>query len=147
MSLLKWDTFGALEEVLNRLKRTFWRYPAEKLAARDWVPTIKISQTGTAYLIKAEIPEVKKEDVRVTIQNGMLTIEGECKPVKQGRDKKLGHVRSRDSFVQSFRMPDDTDEATVDTEFKDGMVSVTLHKTQMINSPKASTRAINIPVG
>lgn len=146
MSLLKWDAFGALEEVLNRLKRTFWRYPAEKLAARDWVPTIKISQTGTTYLIKAEIPEVKKENVRVTIRKGMLTIEGERKPEKQGWDKKLVHARSRDSFVQSFRMPEDTDEATVKTEFEDGMVNVTLPKTLKTDTPKARTGAISIPV-
>lgn len=133
MSLLKWDHFGGLEDVLNRLKRMFLRYPTEMLVAGDWTPIVKISQTDTAYLIKANIPEVNKEDVRVTIQNGMLTIEGERKPEKKGRDKKLAHTRSCDSYTQSFRMPDDTDEATVETEFKDGMMSVTLPKTAKAN--------------
>lgn len=146
MSLLKLDSFGGLENVLNRLKRILWRYPDKTLAAGDWTPAIKISQTGTAYLIKAEIPDVKKEDVRVTIRKGMLTIEGERKTEKLGWDKKLVHARSCDSFVQSFRMPDDTDEATVETVFKDGMVNVTLPKTLKTDTPKARTGAISIPV-
>lgn len=148
MSLLKWLPFRELKEVLNSLKRIFWQHPTEvcheTLAAGDWTPPVKISQTDTAYLIKAEIPDVKKEDVQVTIQNGMLTIEGERKLESKGEKRRLD--RSCNSFVQRFQMPADTDEATVETEFRDGFMNVMLPKTQKANAPKAKIMAANIAV-
>jgi len=85
MNLIKWDPFRELEDVSNRLNRIFGRSTAraesgqEMLAVADWSPSIDISETDAAYLIKAEIPGVKKEDVKVTIQDGMLTIQGDRK--------------------------------------------------------------------
>ena len=81
MNLIKWDPFRELEDVSNRLNRIFGRSPAraesgnEMLAMADWTPSVDISETDTAYLIKAEIPGVKKEDVKVTIEDGMLTMQ------------------------------------------------------------------------
>lgn len=108
----------------------------------DWTPSVDISETDTAYLIKGEIPGVKKEDVKVTVQDGMLTIQGERKMEKEEKGKKFHRVeRSYGSFVRSFRLPDDADENKVKAEFKDGMINVTLAK-----SAKAKTKAINVAV-
>ena len=69
MNLVKWDPFRELEEVSNRLNRLFWRSPIrtrsdrELLTAADWTPFVDISETDAAYLIKVEIPGVKKESV------------------------------------------------------------------------------------
>src|SRR5574340_1004705 len=76
MNLVKWDPFRELEDVSSRLNRIFGRTPArsesdnEMLAVADWMPSVDISETDTAYLIRGEIPGVKKEDVKVTIQEG-----------------------------------------------------------------------------
>ncbi len=148
MNLVKWDPFRELEDVSNRLNRLFWRSPIrsrsdrELFAATDWTPSVDISETETAYLIKAEIPGVNKEDVKVTIQDGMLTIQGERKMEKEEKDKKFHRIeRSYGSFVRSFTLPDNVDESAVQAEFKNGMLNVTLTK-----SAKAKSKSVNISV-
>lgn len=148
MNLVKWDPFRELEEVSNRLNRIFGRTPVrtesnnEMLAVADWMPSVDISETDAAYLIKGEIPGVKKEDVKVTIEDGMLTIQGERRQEKEEKGKKFHRVEcSYGSFVRSFRVPDDADDSNVKAEFKDGMLNVTLPK-----SAKAKPKAINVSV-
>lgn len=148
MSLVKWDPFRELEDISSRLNRIFGRVTTrpepdrEMLATADWTPSVDISETDTAYLVKGEIPGVKKEDVRVTIQDGMLTIQGERKQEKEEKGKKFHRIeRSYGSFVRSFRLPDDTDENKVKAEFKDGMINITLPK-----SAKAKAKAVEVSV-
>ncbi len=148
MNLVKWDPFRELEDVSNRLNRIFGQSLARTesgqpmLALADWAPSVDISETDTAYLVKAEIPGVKKEDVKVTIQDGMLTIRGERKQEKEEKGKKFHRIeRSYGSFVRSFRVPDDADENSVKAEFKDGMLNVTLAK-----SDKAKPKSIEVSV-
>ncbi|MBI2286954.1 MAG: Hsp20/alpha crystallin family protein [Nitrosomonadales bacterium] len=148
MNLVKWDPFRELEDVTNRLNRIFGQSLARSesgqnmLAVADWAPSVDISETDSEYLIKGEIPGVKKEDVKVTIQDGMLTIQGERKQEKEEKGKKFHRIeRSYGSFVRSFRVPDDADENSVKAEFKDGMLNVTLAK-----SAKAKPKAIEVSV-
>ncbi|MDD5058692.1 MAG: Hsp20/alpha crystallin family protein [Sideroxydans sp.] len=146
MNLIKWDPFRELEDMSSRLNRIFARNPAgadsEMMAVANWMPSVDISETDDAYLIKGEIPGVKKEDVKVTIQNGMLTIQGERKQEKEEKNKKFHRVEcSYGSFARSFRVPDDADESAVKAEFKDGMLNVSLPK-----SAKAKPKSINVAV-
>ncbi|HEU0233540.1 MAG TPA: Hsp20/alpha crystallin family protein [Gallionella sp.] len=148
MNLVKWDPFRELEDVSNRLNRIFGQplVRAESgqnmLAVADWAPSVDISETDTAYLIKGEIPGVKKEDVKVTIQDGMLTIQGERKQEKEEKGKKFHRIeRSYGSFARSFRVPGDADENSVKAEFKDGVLNITLAK-----SEKAKPKSINVSV-
>jgi HSP20 family protein len=115
----------------------------EMLTVADWSPTADISETDNAYLIKAEIPGVKKEDVKVTIQDSMLTIQGERKMEKEEKGKKFHRIeRSYGSFVRSFRLPDDADENAVNAEFKDGMLNVTVTKSAKSGKNKAIDVAV-----
>lgn len=148
MNLVKWDPFKELEEVSNRLNRLFGRATArtepsqEMLAMADWSPSVDISETDTAYLIKGEIPGVNKADVKVSIEDGMITMRGERKQEKEEKGKKFHRIeRSYGSFLRSFRMPDDVDETAIKAEFKDGMISITLPK-----SAKAKAKAIEVSV-
>jgi HSP20 family protein len=148
VNLVKWDPFRELEDFSSRLNRVFGRSLArsdtgqEMLAMADWTPSADISETNKSYLIKAEIPGINKEDVKVTLQDGMLTIQGERKMEKEEKDKKFHRIeRSYGSFMRSFRVPDDADASAVKAEFKDGMLNVTLNK-----SAKAKTKAINVSV-
>jgi HSP20 family protein len=148
MNLIKWDPFRELDDVSSRLNRIFGRLPSrsasdnEMLAVADWMPSVDISETDAAYLIKGEIPGVNKEDVKVTIQDGMLTIQGERKQEKEEKNKKFHRVEcSYGNFMRSFRVPDDADESGVKAEFKDGMLNVTLPK-----SEKAKPKSINVSV-
>lgn len=148
MDMVKWDPIKELEDVSTRLNRMFGLSPVpsgsgmEMLAVADWAPSVDISETDTAYLIKGEIPGVKKEDVKVTIQDGMLTIRGERKQEKEEKSKKFHRVEcSYGSFMRSFQVPDDADENSVKAEFKDGMLNITLPK-----SAKAKAKSVDVAV-
>ncbi len=148
MALVRWDPFVELEEVSARLNRMFAR-PAtaqnngkEALIVADWTPSVDISETDGEYQIKAEIPDVKKEDVKVTLEDGVLTIQGERKYEKEEKGKKFHRIeRSYGSFVRTFSVPDVIEAEKVKAEFKDGVLNLHLPK-----SEKAKPRAIDVKV-
>jgi HSP20 family protein len=149
MTLVRWDPFRELEEMSDRLNRMISR-PAlprtngkETMVVADWTPSVDISETDGEYLIKAEIPDVKKEDVKVTLEDGVLTIQGVRKQESEEKGKKYHRVeRSYGSFVRSFSLPDLVDEEKVKAEFKDGVLNLQLPK-----SEKAKPKAIEVKVG
>lgn len=148
MNLVKWDPFKELEDVSTRLNRLFGRpgLPAEPdremLAVSDWMPSVDISETDNAYLVKAEIPGVSKEDVKVTIEDGMLTLQGERKQEQEDKGKKFHRIeRSYGCFMRSFRIPDDADDTAAKAEFKDGLLNITLNKSQ-----KTRSNAVNVSI-
>ena len=149
MTLVRWDPFRELEEMSNRLHRMYNR-PAppqtngkEAIGVADWAPSVDVSETDGEYQIKAEIPDVKKEDVKVTLEDGVLTIQGERKFEKEEKGKKYHRVeRSYGSFVRSFTLPDLVDEVNVKAEFKDGILNLKLPK-----SEKVKPKAIEVTVG
>jgi HSP20 family protein len=135
-----WDPFREMEELTNRMTRFFGlRGPGEGerelLATTDWAPSCDISETDQEYRVHAELPGVKKDDVHVTLEDGVLTIQGQRREEKQETRAKL-HRRelSYGSFLRRFTMPDDADESKIDATFKDGMLNVAIAKTK----PKAS---------
>lgn len=149
MSLVRWDPFRELEDMSDRLNRMFGRPVArpesgkEAITVADWIPAVDISETDAEYLIKAELPEVKKEDVKVTVQHGVLTIHGERKHEKDEKGKRYHRVeRSYGSFTRSFTLPDEVDETKVRAEYKDGMLHLHLPK-----SEKAKPKAIDVKLG
>ena len=80
----------------------------------DWTPSVDISETEQECQIKAEIPDVKKEDVKVTVEDGVLTIQGERKHEKEEKGKKYHRIeRSYGSFVRTFSLPDVIEEEKV----------------------------------
>jgi HSP20 family protein len=149
MTLVRWDPFRELEDMSDRLNRMFSR-PAlpptngkETMVVADWAPPVDVSETDGEYQIKAEIPDVKKEDVKVTVEDGVLTIQGERKHEKEEKGKKYHRVeRSYGSFIRSFTLPDLVDEGRVKAGFKDGVLNLQLPK-----SEKAKPKAIEVTVG
>jgi len=145
---MNFPLFREMEEMSDRLNRLFgtWTRPLgtkdEPLTVSDWTPSVDIQETENEYLVKAELPEIKREDVKVTVENGVLTLQGERKQEKEEKGKKFHRIeRSYGSFVRSFRLPDDVDESAVKAEFKDGMLNVTLPK-----SAQAKTKSTNVAV-
>jgi HSP20 family protein len=145
----RWDPFKDLEEISERFNRLFGRMtPArresgrEALTVADWAPTVDISEDEKEYLIKAEIPEVDKKDVKVTLQEGVLTIQGERKQEKEEKGRKFHRIeRSYGTFVRSFTLPEEVAEDKLKAEFKDGMLFVHLPK-----SERAKPKAIEVKV-
>ena len=148
-TLTRWNQIRQLEALQHGLGSLFSRSPAqwaegqeEQIAVPEWAPLVDISEDDKEYLIKAELPEVKREDVKVTAEEGTLTITGERKFEKEEKGKKYHRVeRSYGSFVRNFSLPDDASAAKVRAEFKDGVLSVHLPKTQ-----KAKPQQIEVKV-
>ena len=149
MSIVRWDPFRELEEMSDRLNRVFARSNLATQAGNrdafssfDWAPSVDIAETAEAFEIKAELPDVKKEDVKVTVEDGELRISGERKQEKEERGKKYHRVeRSYGSFMRSFTLPDNVDDAKLTAEYKDGLLNVRLPKTE-----KAAPKAIAVKV-
>jgi HSP20 family protein len=133
--LSKWHPFRELEEMQDRVLRALRLGQSgdaqQSLVVADWSPSVDISEDDKEYLIKADLPEVKKEDVKVTVENGVVSIRGERKFEKEEKNKKFHRVeRSYGSFQRSFSLPEDADPAKVSAEYKDGLLQVRLGKSK-----------------
>jgi len=144
----RWDPFKELEEISDRFNRIFGRMPTyrpfgrEALTVADWVPTVDISEDDQEYVIKAEVPAVEKKDVKISVEEGVLTIQGERKQEKEEKGKKFHRVESSyGSFVRSFTLPENVAEDKLRAEFKDGVLLVHLPKGE---KPKA--KAVEVKV-
>ena len=144
----QWDPFKELEAMENRLGMLFGRLPGnrerkqEAMALTEWAPLVDITEDAREYVIKAELPELKKEEVKVSVENGVLSISGERKMEKEEKDKKFHRIeRAYGSFSRSFTIPEGTDAATVTAEFKEGVLRVCLPKNE-----KASPKAVQVKV-
>lgn len=148
MSLVRWDPFRELEDVSDRLNRMFGRSATgqgdgrEAMMLADWTPTVDVRENESEYLIKADLPHVKKDDVKVTVQEGILSIQGERKREEEKKGEKIHRVeRAYGRFVRTFSLPDYVDESKVSADFKDGVLIVHLPK-----SEKAKPKAIEVKV-
>jgi HSP20 family protein len=134
MALIRWDPWREIADKFDRYTREVGQPGAgsqEVIATGDWTPRVDIAETDEAFVINAEIPEVNKEDVKVTVDNGVLTFRGERKQEKEEKNKKFHRVeRFYGSFTRSFTLPDNVDESKIDAAFKDGMLSLTIPKTE-----------------
>ncbi len=140
MALIKWEPLREIEDMFDRYTRAMG-WPSDRgqelMATGDWSPRVDISETDNEFLIKAEIPEVKKEDVKVSVDNGVLTIQGERKQEKEEKGEKFHRVERRyGNFVRSFTLPNNVDETKVKATFKDGMLNLQMPKTAE-TKPKA----------
>ena len=148
MNLTTWDPFRELEVMSNRLNRLMGRTELptpqnDSLALADWSPSVDIVETAEDFQVKVELPEVKKEDVKVHISDGLLRIEGERKFDKEDKTKKYHRVeRFHGTFMRSFAVPEGVEGEKVRADFKDGLLTVRLPK-----SPKALPRPVEVKVG
>lgn len=139
MAIVKWDPMREMEDLFDRYNRAVgWPRVGghELVASGDWTPRVDIAETDGAFLIKAEIPEVPKDAVKVTVDNGVLTIRGERKQEKEEKGKKFHKIeRFFGTFVRSFSLPDNADAGKIEANFKDGMLSLQIPKT-VASKPK-----------
>lgn len=132
MDIIKWLPFREMENLFDRYtKSASWPQwgNQEVMTTGDWTPRVDISETDKEFVIKAEIPEVNKEDVKVTVDNGVLTIRGERKQEKEEKNKKFHRVeRFFGSFARSFTLPENVDDAKIEASFKDGVLNLLIPK-------------------
>ena len=96
----------------------------------DWSPAADVQETDTEFLIKADLPEVAKEDVKVQVEDGVLTLQGERRREEETNGKRFHKVeREYGKFVRRFALPIEIDATKVQAEFKNGVLNVHLPKT------------------
>lgn len=147
--LSRWSPWKELEEMEKRLSTIFARPPIstdgekkEAISVTEWSPLVDITEDDKEYVVKAEIPEMKKEDIKINVHDDVLTVSGERKYEKEEKGKKFHRIeRAYGSFMRSFTLPEDADGAKVSAEYKDGMLKVHLPKCE-----QAKKKAIEVKV-
>lgn len=144
-----WDTFKDLEQFERRLASSFGRLTrkpnsdqSEAIATTDWAPLVDITEDEKEFLVKAELPGLKKEEVKVTVEDGVMTVSGERKVEKEEKTKKYHRVeRAYGKFERSFTLLENADGTRINAEFKEGVLLVHLPK-----SEKPASKALDVKI-
>ncbi len=157
----KSDLFRELEGIERRLENLFERSPGalgpfqpfgpsgflardtgELLSAGAWYPTVDISEDDQQYVLKADLPEIPKGDVKVSVREGMLEISGERKAEKEEKGRRYHRIeRSYGAFQRAFTLPPGVEAEKAKADFSEGVLTVRIPK-----SEKATTKAIEVKV-
>lgn len=141
MNLTRWEPFREMEDFF-RLSPFFSRALRRGEEGFEWRPTADISETDKEYLIKADLPEVKKEDVKIMVDDNMITISGERKHEKEHKEENEIRVESfYGTFSRSFELPGNIDANAIRAESKDGVLRIHIPKTE---SKKAKTIQVEV---
>ena len=147
MKMSRWDPFRELEEMSARLNRMLGPSGSRQSSddtdvLADWAPAIDVQETESEYLVHADLPAVKKEDVKVCVRDGVLSVEGERRQERDAQGGKFHRIeRSYGRFVRRLALPNDVDQQKVAADFRDGVLAVHLPK-----SEAAKPRSIDVTV-
>ena len=142
MALVRWSPIGTLAGMeIDRLNRMFSALEHEAFN-QAWVPAVDIYETDThEVVIKAELPDVKKEDIGVSVENNVLTLTGERKPEQSKREQFQRVERRFGSFSRSFTLPTSVDAGQIAASYKDGVLTIRLPRRE-----EAKPRQITVNV-
>ena len=129
MRLMRWEPFREMDDLFRGFGPLLDRMPGRPLieGKMDFIPPADIVERDKEYLVKLDLPDVKKEDVKVLFDDGVLTITGERKVEKEVKGEKVHRTeRFYGTFERSFGLPDDIDAKGIHAECKDGVLMVRL---------------------
>lgn len=137
------DILG-MQKDINRMFENFFRGGLEdsSLMTSSWSPAVDIAETGDEYLAKVELPGVDKNDIKITMENNILTIRGEKQQEKKEKDVNFHRVeRFYGSFQRSFELPGSVKTEKMDAEYKDGILTIHMPKAE-----EAKAKLIDVKV-
>ena len=131
MTIVRWDQardMAALQERVSRVLEGFYRRPQEDLNRVAWVPVVDIFSNGQHELVlKAELPDMKEEEIELTVEDNTLTLSGEKKLDTEVSEEQFHRIeRSYGSFARTFALPPTVDAGKVSAEYKSGVLTVRL---------------------
>lgn len=139
-TLIRWNPFREMDDIQRRmssllegnlLRRSNLTNGEENISVPQWAPLVDVIEDEKEYLIKVELPEVQKDDVKVTVENGTLTIAGERKAEQEQKNRRFHRIeRYYGRFERTFGIPDDAEQDDVKAEFRDGVLRVRLTKSE-----------------
>jgi HSP20 family protein len=145
MALIPWRPWREMDVLRREMDRIWERFSGERpgeLAAGEWSPSLDVSESEDRIVVKAEAPGMDPKKIDISLSNGVLTLKGEKKREREEKNENFHLVeRSYGSFSRSVRLPAEVAEDKVKANYKDGILTITLPKTE-----KAKERAIKIEV-
>lgn len=137
-TITTWNPYQELERIQDRVFRAIRsanddvdREGAGLPAPADWPPAIEISEDETRYVVSADLPQVYRDDVKVALENDSLIISGERKQLEKAEGLRVHRSERRyGTFRRTFHLPDDADANGVNASFKDGVLTVTIAKSE-----------------
>jgi len=134
MNIVSWSPFREMDDIFGRYRRLAGSPAAngtegELATQMDWRPVADISESKKEYVIKAELPEVDRKDVHVSVDGGTVTIRGERKMDKEEKDNTQHRIESfYGTFSRSFALPENADADKISAEAKNGVLKVHIPK-------------------
>jgi len=130
-ALMPWTGMTSLKNEMDRLFDRFFEPRWEEFpAVGEWAPSLDLSETKDAFVVKAEVPGMDPKDIQVSLQENLLTIKGEKRQEREEKEERYHRIeRSYGAFTRSMRLPVAVDGMKVDAKFKNGLLTVTLPKT------------------
>jgi HSP20 family protein len=151
MTLIKWrgketDPFKDLLDIQRDAEKLFnltWEALPDRLAKEAvWSPSVDVEEDKDSIVVKADLPGVKQADIDVSVNADILTIRGERKQEEESKEKKFHRIeRFYGSFTRSLALPDYVDSSKISAQYKDGILQVTIPKTE-----KAKPKQIKVEV-
>lgn len=140
MALVRWSPIRDLaneifdlQREINRMFDRFFRGFGEEEEVRlaTWSPRVDISETDDEYIVRAEVPGVSKDDIKITVKDNLVTIKGEKKQEKETKNENFHRIeRIYGSFSRTFTLPGAVKVDKVEAKFKDGVLTIKLPKVE-----------------
>ena len=145
MAIVRWEPARELASMeIDRLNRMFTDFYGEAFSRSAWVPAVDIYETDAhEVVLKAELPEMKREDISVTFENGVLTLKGERKFEEETTKDNYHRVERRHgTFSRSFTLPNTVDASRISAAYKDGILTIRLPQRE-----EAKPKQIDVNIG
>ncbi len=143
MTLIKYSPVKEFENLHNNLMRYFDDFPTfRKTFSDDFTPRMDIVEKDDTILIKAEVPGVDKKDINISVQDRVLTIEGEKK--QESVDENSNYYRAErvyGAFKRQFELPEEVETEKVDAKYENGILTIDLKKKEVV---KPETKVIKV---
>lgn len=145
MSMMRWDPFRDLLSIQDEMNQLFTRTLARggegEMATRRWAPPLDISERKDAYVVTAEVPGVKPEEIDVTLEDGALTIAGKRDQTEESSDEQLHRVERRyGAFRRSITLPRQVKTDAIEASYDNGVLTVVVPKAEEAKPRKISVR-------
>lgn len=144
-SLMQWDPFKEMTSLPSLFRLPSVREDLKKMGEGEWAPAVDLAEDDENYTITADLPDVKKDDMKISVENGYLTLSGERRHESEDEDSKKKYhriERSYGSYVRRFALPENVDREGIQASFSDGVLEVTLPKVE----PKEESGAVEVKI-
>jgi HSP20 family protein len=138
MAIVRWRPFRdvvSIQDEMNQLFENLFGHTSVRAGWTNgvWNPSVDVSEDEDSVILRAEIPGMTKEDVKISIQDGVLTLRGEKKQEKEENDRNYHRIeRNYGAFCRSFQLPTSVKSEKVKATYKDGVLSITLPKAEEV---------------